>query len=480
MLGGLAWRFAEACGAQGVNLLVSIVLARLLCPEDFGLVSIVNVFTAILNVFVDSGLANALIQKKNIDDVDYSTVFYFNAFFCVVLYILMFVTAPFIANFYGNKSLVPVLRVLCLTVIVSGLKNVQHAYVSRNLMFKKFFYATLGGTLVSAVVGIAMATLGYGVWALVAQHLVNLCVDTIVLWFVIKWKPRLVFSFKRLKILLSFGWKLLAAALIDTVYRKVRQLLIGKIYSSADLAFYNKADLFPSTIVKNINNSIDSVLFPVLSSQQTEMVRVKNLTKKAIKISSYLMWPLMCGLAAVANPLVKVLLTEKWLPCVFYLRIFCFVYGFQPIQTANLNAIKAMGRSDIFLKLEIAKKSIGIIAMLSTIFISIKAMAYSYILTTILSALINAFPNRKIIGYSYIEQLKDILPAILISFCMYLLCEPITLIGLPDILTLVLQIFVGGVFYISVSVITKNESFKFLFDIVKTKFVKKRKENELV
>ena len=358
---GLIWRFMERCGAQGVNFVVSIILARLLAPELYGTIALITVFTAILEIFVDSGMGNALIQKKDADDVDFSSVFYFNMLMCVVLYGVMFISAPYIAKFYKDSELTPIVRVMSLVLIISGLKNVQQAYVSRTMQFKRFFFATLGGTIVAAVVGIWMAYEGYGVWALVAQNLVNKVIDTTVLWFTVKWRPKLLFSIKRLKGLVSYGWKLLASSLLDTVYNNLRQLIIGKLYSSSDLAFYNRGKQFPNFVITNINTSIDSVLFPAMSSQQDDTERVRSMTRRSIKISSYIMWPLMMGLAFTATSIVSLVLTDKWLPCVPFLRIFCFVYVFFPIHTANLNAIKAMGRSDLFLKLEVIKKVIGLI-----------------------------------------------------------------------------------------------------------------------
>ena len=347
------WRFLERCGAQGVTFIVSIVLARLLDPTVYGTVALVTIFTTIMQVFVDSGMGNALIQKKDADDLDFSSVFYFNMAMCSVLYLIMFFAAPFIASFYRMPELTAIVRVLSFVVVISGVKNVQQAYVSRHLMFKRFFFSTLGGTIGAAVIGIAMAYLGFGVWALVVQMLFNAAVDTTILWITVKWRPKKMFSFQRLKSLFSYGWKLLASSLIDTVYNDLRQLIIGKKYSSGDLAYYNQGKKFPQLIVTNINTSIDSVLLPTMSKAQDDMAAVRSMTRRAIKTSTFLMMPAMIGLAVCAEPLVQLILTEKWLPCVLFLRIFCITYAFYPIHTANLNAIKAMGRSDLFLKLEI-------------------------------------------------------------------------------------------------------------------------------
>ena len=315
------WRFFERCGAQGVTFIVSIVLARILDPEVYGTVALVTIFTAIMQVFVDSGMGNALIQKKDADDLDFSSVFYFNLVMCSGLYLIMFIAAPFISGFYDIPELTPVIRVLSLVLIISGVKNVQQAYVSRNMLFKRFFFATLGGTLGAAAVGITMAYLGFGVWALVCQMLFNSAVDTIILWITVKWRPKRMFSLQRLKGLFSYGWKLLASSLLDTIYKDLRQLLIGKFYSKSDLAQYNRGKDFPKFIVSNINTSIDSVLLPTMSKVQDDKTAVRNMTRRAIKTSTYLMMPFMVGIAVCAEPLVSFLLTDKWLPCVRLLSI---------------------------------------------------------------------------------------------------------------------------------------------------------------
>lgn len=470
------WRFMERCGAQGVTFIVSIVLARLLAPSVYGTIALVTVFTTIMQVFVDSGMGNALIQKKDADDLDFSSVFYFNIAMCLMLYIIMFIIAPFIAAFYEMPELTPVIRVLSLILIVSGIKNVQQAYVSRNMLFKRFFFSTLGGTIVAAVVGIVMAYMQYGVWALVAQMLCNAVIDTTILWITVKWRPKKQFSFERLKSLFSYGWKLLVSALIDTVYNDLRQLVIGKIYSKEELAHYNQGDKFPKLIVSNINTSIDSVLLPTMSKAQDDKNAVKNMTRRSIKTSTYIMMPLMAGLAVCAEPLISLIMTDKWLPCVPFLRIFCISYAFWPIHTANLNAIKAMGRSDLFLKLEIMKKMVGIIALLSTMWISPLAMAYSLLVTSVLGQIINSWPNKKLMNYSYLEQLKDMLPQIGLSLFMGAVVYCVKFIGLNDILTLLIQVSVGAIIYITLSKVFRIDSFEYLINTVKGLFNRQKKE----
>lgn len=466
------WRFAERCGAQLVSFLVSVVLARILAPEDYGTIALVTVFTAILQVFVDSGLGTALIQKKDADDLDFSSVFYFNFAMCLVLYAGMFIVAPYIAIFYEDMTLTPVIRVLSLTIVISGVKGIQQAYVSRNMLFKRFFFSTIGGTIFSAFLGIGLAFSGYGVWALVAQQLSNTMIDTLILWITVKWRPQKEFSLKRLRTLFSYGWKLLASSLLDTVYNNLRNLIIGKMYSSADLAYYNQGDKFPKIIVTNINTSIDSVLLPTMSNEQDDRKRIKSMTRRAIKTSTYVMAPLMMGLAFCAESIVKIVLTDKWLPCVPFLRLFCISYMFWPVHTANLNAIKAMGRSDWFLKLEIVKKIVGLFFLLSSMWFGVMAMAYSLLLSSILSQVINAWPNRQLLGYGYLEQVRDFAPGILLAVGMGIGVYFIGFLPLPTIITLVIQITAGAAIYIVASALLKLEEFEYLVGMIKT-FLKK-------
>ena len=473
------WRFLERSGAQLVQFLVSIVLARVLMPKQYGIVALLTAFITILSIFIDSGLSSALIQKKDADDKDFSTVFYVNMALCAVLYILLFITAPFIAGLYNNPNMTLYLRVIGITLLIAGVKNVQTAYVSRNLIFKRFFFATLGGTVGAGILGIIMAYTGFGVWALIAQSLFNNAVDTLILWLTVKWRPKKFFSFSRLKGLFSYGWKLLVSSLIDTVYNNIRTLIIGGKYSSKELAFYDRGNQFPNVIVNNINLSIDSVLLPTMSKVQTDKEAVRSMTRRSIKISTFLIAPLLMGLAFTATPVIRLILTEKWLPAVFFLRIFCVTYMFYPIHTANLNAIKAVGRSDMFLKLEIIKKAVGITALLATLWISVEAMAYSLLFTTVASMIINSWPNRKLLNYSCFEQMKDIIPGILLAVIMGAIILPIQYIGLPDIVTLCIQIPLGAIIYILGAKLFKLDSFDYLWGIIKGLFKGKEQKEEI-
>lgn len=456
------WRFTERTAAQLVTFVVSIILARILSPEYYGTIALVTVFTTILQVFVDSGLGTALIQKKDADDLDFSSVFFFNMFMCVVLYIVMYIASPYIAAFYNDKGLTPIIRFISLTIIISGVKGIQQAYVSRNMLFKRFFFSTIGGTVASAIIGIFLAYKGYGVWALAIQQVSNTAIDTLILWLTVRWKPKFMFSWQRLKSLLKFGWKLLVSALLDTVYNNLRNLMIGKIYTSSDLAFFDQGDKLPKVIATNINISIDSVLLPTLSKVQDKVEEVRLLTRRAIRISVYIVAPLMIGFACCAESLVSLVLTDKWLPCVPFVRILCVSYMLWPIHTANLNAIKAMGRSDIFLKMEVIKKVVGIALLVSTIGFSVKTMAYGVLLECVIAQIVNSIPNKSLLNYGYIDQLKDVLPTLALSGVMGIVVYYIGILPLPQLLGVVVQILTGMIIYIVGSYLLRFDEFRYI------------------
>ena len=469
----MVWRFAERILSQGIGFVISIILARIIGPDEYGVIAIVMVVMSILQVFIDSGMATALIQKKDAVESDFSTIFHFNWMMGLVLYILLYFASPYIAGFYDNAELTSVLRVMGLILVVSSLRNVQQAIVSKRMVFRKFFYANTIGTILSGVIGIAMAYLGYGVWALVMQHIANIVLNTIVLWFTVKWRPKLIFSVESFYGLFGFGWKILVSKIIDTIYMNLRSLIIGKKYTRLDLAFYQRAKIFPETIISNINTSIDSVLLPTMSDVQDDRSRLRDMTRRSIKVSTYLMSPLMLIMFVAAEPMIRFLLTDKWMMCVPYLRIFCITFMFYPIHTANLNAIKALGRSDLFLKLEIAKKIVGVTAILLTMWHSVLAMALSGLVVSILSQIINSWPNKRLLGYSYIDQLKDIMPNIIASVIMAFAVYWLTIVKMPDICILALQLLAGLAIYLAISKIMRLDSLEYVMLIINIKKKKK-------
>lgn len=479
---GFAYRFAERALAKGISFVLQLILARLLMPEEYGLIALVTVLITICDVFVTYGFGNALIANKNSDSLDFSTCFYFCVALAGVLYLIIFTSAPFIAKFYKNALLTPVIRVMGLRIPLAAVNSVQHAYVSKHLRFKKFFYATLIGTIVSGVIAVVMAYKGFGVWALVEQYLGNSFIDTVCLWIIVGWRPTREFSFERLKAIYSYGWKILVVGLIDTVYSRLRTLLIGRVYSSQDLAYYNRGYSFPSFGMRLIEPTVNSVLFPVLSRCNDNQAEMRKITRRVLQVSTYIISPIMIGLIITAEPLVSVLLTKKWLPCVAYLQIGCVANLFRCPQFINNCVIKASGKSGLLLKLDILKKSIGLIILLFCVKRGVIWIAWSLVAFYFISMTINIIPNYEILNYGHIEQFKDvivnILPAVIMGACIY----PIQLLGLSDILTLIIQIVSGVAVYFGLSVITKNESYHFALSYVKNNILggkRKRKHSSL-
>lgn len=471
LLSNLFWKFAERISAQVVTLVVSLILARLLEPEHYGMVSIAMIFITIANVFVSDGFGSALIQKKDADALDFSTILYFNIAFSTVLYLLIFMCAPLVQQFYGSgyELLTPVLRVLGIRLILSAINSVQQAYVAKKMMFKMFFLSTFFGTVISAIVGITLAYKGAGVWAIVAQYLTNTTVDTIVLNIRLRKKPLLAFSFQRLIELFKYGVNILGASLLVCGYQELRAIIIGKMYSSSDLAFYDRAKQFPQVFVTNINSSIAAVLFPKMSNDQDDRFKVKETARMSIRFSSFFICPLMIGLAAVAEPLVRLLLTEKWVSCVPLLRLFCVLYLVQPIHTANMQAIKAIGHSDIFVKLELVKKTIELISLLLVMKKGVTAIVLNMTVLNILFVFINALPNIRLLNYKFSEQMKDIAPNFINSIIMGAVVYCIHFINVPESVLLILQVIAGVSTYFLISIVTKSRELSYLRKLINSK-----------
>ncbi|MDD3613924.1 MAG: lipopolysaccharide biosynthesis protein [Clostridia bacterium] len=472
----LVWKLLERGGTQGIQFLIQIVLARLLAAEQFGTIAIVMVFINIAQVFVQSGFNTALIQKKDADDVDFSSVFYLSLALAGILYLIIFLSAPIIARFYKDDILVPVIRVLSLTLFFGTLNSIQNAYIARNLMFKKLFKSSLGAIIISGSFGLFAAYQGLGVWALVVQQLTNQMTISIIMWFTVKWRPKFIFSIARVKDLFSYGWKLLASSLLNTLYLEIRTLFIGRMYTSSTLGYYNRGQQFPKVIVSNIDGSIQSVMLPTLSAHQDDKKKVKDMMRRAIMTSSFLIFPMMIGMAVVAEPLVKIVLTDKWLPAVPFLQIFCISYALIPIHTANLQAINAMGRSDIFLRLEVVKKLLGLVILGISLPFGVYAIAIGQVISAIISTFINVYPNKHLLNYSYREQWADIMPSLVLAVIMGITVYMFNLINIAAWKVLGLQLVVGVGSYIGLAKIFRVESLSYL-NATLTNLFKRRKYN---
>lgn len=477
VVSGLFWKFAESFCAELVSFVVSVILARILLPEDYGEISLVNVFIVLANVFVVNGLGTALVQKKDADELDFSSVFYANLALSVVLYGIIFFSAPLIAQFYSTPHLSMVLRVLAIRIPVAAINSVQNAYVAKKMIFRKFFFATIIGTVISAVVGIYMAHSGYGVWALVAQVLTNAIIDTSILFLTVRWFPKLMFSFKRLKGLIDYGWKILGSSLIKTGYNQLTNLIIGRLYSGEDLAFYSKGKKYPELVITNINSSISSVLFPAIAKKQDDLETVKSMTRRAMKTSTFVVTPILVGMAALANPLISWILTEKWLPCVPFLRICCIYYIMEPVQTANLQAIRAIGRSDVILKLDIIKRGGGLVLLILLMRQGPIGVALAPVGMSLIATVVNMGTNRKLIGYTYKEQFADLLPTFFtVAFmggAVFAVAKLMQSVGVAHFMVLITGFLLGVLLYLGVSLLFRNDSYFYILDMIKG-FLKRR------
>lgn len=466
---GLVWKLLERFGVQGISFLLQIILARILSPDDYGVLSIMIIFTTLANVFIQTGFNTALIQNKDVREEDYSSVFWISIIIAFIMYFLLFNIAPIIGRFYNMPSIVTPFRVLSLILFPGALNSIQLAKVSKELDFRQVFISNIGAILISGFIGITLANIGLGVWALVFQNLFNIIIACFVMHFTVGWKPKLICNFRRVKTLLSFGWKILLSSLIDTLYQDLSSLVIGKKYSSSMLGYYNRGKQFPQFLIGAINGALQSVMLPAMSKQQDNRIQVKSLMRISIMLSSFIIFPMMAGLAGVADSLVSLLLTDKWLPCVPFMQIFCFSLAFYPVHSCNLQAINAMGRSDIFLKLEIIKKGIGILLLAISIFCftSPIAIAMTGVITSLIGCFINAYPNKILIGYSYHEQFKDIIPSFILSLIMFVCILPLKQLNLPSMLILLAQMVAGIFVYMSLSLLLKVKALNYFRDFKK-------------
>lgn len=463
----LIWNVAQKFGTTGIQFIVQLVLARLLLPEDYGIIAIVNVFILLARILVENGLNTALVQKKDADDLDFSTVFVANLILSVLLYIVLYSLSPLIAQFFYMPELKLVIRVLSVIVLFSAVNSLQQAFIQKHMLFRKMFMSSLAGIFISGAIGIILAYSGRGVWALVFQQLINQLILTIMLFIQIKWKPSLKFSFERLKSLFSFGWKVLVSSIVTTLYNNLRTLIIGRFYSASALGFYNRGQQFPMLAVENIVSSIRTVLFPTFSLHQDNLKTIKLMMKRSISIGVYLIAPMMIGMMAIAENLVVVLLTDTWIEAVPFFQIYCIVYLFRPIFATNLQSINGIGRSDIFMKMEIIKTVVYTIVLIISIPFGVYAIALSSIVSSIFSLFIYTYPNKKLIDFGLMDQIKSSLAPLLTSIGMGVVVYSLNYLNLNRLPILILQITVGIIVYTLLSVIFKLDSFYYLINIIK-------------
>ena len=452
---GASWSFIDSISGQGISFLVGLVLARLLTPEEYGLIGIITIFIAVFNSIVDSGFSNALIRKNDAKDIDYNTVFFSNLVVSVVLFGVLCLCAPVISRFFKQPQLIPLLRVMGSIVIINAFAIIQRTIFVKIVDFKTQTKVSLISSITSGVVGIGMAVRGFGVWSLVGQQISRQFLNSVFLWMYSNWFPKLQFSIKSFKELFSFGWKLLVSGLIDTVWREIYQVVIGICYSPATLGQYTRAHQFASICSSNLTTVVQRVSYPVLTSIQDDKVRLKNGYKRIIKVTMLLTFTLMLGLAAVAKPLILALIGEQWLPCVPFLQIICLQMMLYPLHSLNLNMLQVQGRSDLFLRLEIIKKIIAIGPFFLGIFVNIYWMLGGSVVTGFICYYLNAYYSGPFLNYSIKEQIKDILPSFGVAISMAVPVFAMIFIPLNPYILLPLQIAAGAIITISICETTK-------------------------
>ena len=469
------WKLMERFGVQGTRFLVQIILARILVPEHYGMLSILVVFTNLADVLIQSSFYPALVQNKDVTDEDHSSVFWVCLAFSGVLYVLIFLTAPMILAFFGMSPALWPLRVLALVLFPGALNSVQLAKACREMDFYTVFRSNVAGNLISGVISIGIALAGGGLWALVAQMLLNVTVTAVVMLFTVHWRPAFVYRRQRVAVLLRYGWKLLAASTLDILYQDLLSVVIGKGYGATALGYFNRGKQFPHFVTNAANGTVQSVMLPALSSEQDRLHRVKQTLRDSSNLIAYITLPIMAGLVAVAPNLIRLLLTEKWLPCVPYLRIMGLSLIFHPVHTCNMQAINAIGRSDIALKLEALRTAagIGFLAAAMVFFPSPLAIAGTYLAACAFGWLLNACFTARLLGYRFREQARDVLPSVALTCAMGLAVMAADLPGLPTPAALTLQVLLGVVTYVILSILFRMAPFRTLLTLAKETFAPK-------
>lgn len=462
----LIWKFSERILAQGISFVVAMILARLLLPEEYGVVALILIFINIANSLVTMGFATSLVQKKDADEIDFSSVFWFSLFLSIVLYIIIYIGVVPLSEFYEMSDIIPIFRVLGIRIIVGAINSVQHSYVSRNLQFKKYFWSTLFGTIVSAVVGIYMAFAGYGAWALAVQYLTNTTIDTIVLFITVDWKPHFIFSMQRIKALFSFGWKILFDSIFGQIQTNLRSFIIGKVYTTADLAYYTNANKIPSLFLGNITQSITSVLLPVMSNNNDDDRVIVKFIKLSTQLSVYIMYPILVGVALVSYEFVLIVLTEKWAQLVPYLQLYCINTLCLSLMPPRNEALKAIGRSDIFLIENSVMRVIDIIILIIFVKSSPFILLLTYVFITILSTILIMYNAHKYNHYDFISQFTDMKNTIFASICMAISVIIISKLNFNIYIMFILKVVVGAIIYVGVSIIFKFEEFDRLLKLL--------------
>jgi len=477
-INGLLWSFVDTFAGQGISFIVGIILARILSPREFGLIGMITIFIAISQSFIDSGFSQALIRKKDCSSEDYSTVFYFNLATGILFFAGLFFAAPAISNFFHEPALKSIIQVLGLILIIESVSIIQRTILTKRIDFKLQAQISVIASIISGAIAITLALLNFGVWSLVALQLSKQAINSFFLWLWNNWKPIFVFSTSSFNELFGFGSKLLLSGLIDTTYRNIYYLIIGKYFSAVELGFYTRADQFQTLPSSNLNTIINRVSYPVLASIKDDIPRLKKNYRKLIRSTMFLSFILMLGMAAISKPMIITLIGIKWLPSVIYLQLLCFVGMLYPLHAINLNMLNVQGRSDLFLRLEIIKKILAVPIIFLVVFMGIKAMIIGMFVLSLIAFYLNSYWSGKLIGYSSIQQVKDILPSLFLALIVNATVFSISFFGITSSLILLLiQLVTGGFLTILICEGIKFKDYIYIKNILLEKLIK-RKENE--
>lgn len=464
---GVAWGIVQNFSTLIVGFVITLFLARKLAPEDYGLINMLAIFNVLSLVLVDSGFGQALIQKKEPTNLDYSSVFYFNILFSLFIYIILFFCAPFIADFYHEDQLTMIARISFLMIPINAFSIIQYSILTKELEVKKISFVTVISSLISGCVGLTFAYLDYGVWSLVVQSLSMQISRTCLLWFVSSWKPIVAFSFQSIKSIFSFGMNLLGVYTFAAIFNNIYVVVIGRYYNVVDVGYYNQAQRLEQTATSAINSSIQSVTFPTLSKIQDDLDRVRDIYKRIIGFSLFLNLPIMLGLIIPAEDIVRVLLSEKWISCVPYFRILCIVSSLYPLHMINVNVLKALGRGRLYFYLDLIKRFLIILGVVITLDLGVYYLLISYLIATMISVLLNVYFCGKVIKYSFFDQIKDLLPIIFSTFIFLIILFIINMYISNVLLKFVLMLFLGIGGYLTLSYTFKIKSLYEILNFLK-------------
>ncbi|MBE6062868.1 MAG: lipopolysaccharide biosynthesis protein [Clostridium butyricum] len=478
-INGLIWSFSELIMNQGFSVIIQVILARLLLPEDFGLIGMITIFISISTSIIDSGLSNALIREEKINDKECSTVFYFNLIISVLVYIILFLVAPYVGHFFNENRLIYILRILAVNIIIDAFGIIQRILLTRKIDFKTQTKISILASVISGIIGIIAARMGLGVWSLIIRAIFMSLIQSILLFVYNKWIPRLVFDICDFKKLFNFGWKMLISSLMDTLYSNLYYIIIGKFFSVLDLGYYTNACKLKDAASKSMTGAVQKVTYPVLSQlNNDDSVRLKNGYKKILKCTAFIIFPVMIGLASSGKLLITIVLGEKWIDSIFYFQILCFEAMLYPLHVINLNILQVKGRSDLFLKLEIIKKGLGLLLIIAALYLKtgIYGILGVAVIDSYISYYINSFYSKYLINYSFKEQVRDLMPSFVMTFIMGMaVCLFEHYISLPNILMLVSQIMIGIIIYIIEGLIFKSEELNIFLNLI-INAIKKYKE----